>query len=203
MQLILDNLTAMIVAGTILVLLAMITLRNGDTAIQAHNMESLRDQQIAFIETLQRDLQNVYAVNSTHDSTGVSGAFSFHARVVDEDDNVLDRRITYQNTFVGTRAGQSLYRVMRWEGAPAAGTAGVQPGDVQAGSSMATLTTWVIRARNEEGENVANPANTRQIYLRFESLPPFEHGDAALDKARFETTFRPPLLQSDDVQPVL
>lgn len=203
MQFLLDNVVAMIVGGVILLILAMMTLRKNDAAVASHSMEALREQQLTFIETLRRDLQNVYDVGATHDVAGAGTAFTFHARIVDEADNVLDRRITYVNEVVGTRGGATLYRVQRWEGAPAVGTVGVQAGDVAAGASMPTLTAWTIRARNEEGQNVADPANTKQIYVRFEALPPLDDDAVVIDRTRFETTFRPVLLQTDDARPVL
>lgn len=203
MQFLLDNAVAMIVGGTIVAILAGITLRNNDAVIAAHNMEAMREQQLSFLETLRRDLQNAYDVGSTYDGAGSGTGFTFHARIVDEQDNVLDRRITYVNQLVGSRDGVPLYRVQRWEGSPSPGTTGVQAGDVAAGRSMPTLTAWTIRARNEEGQNVADPANTKQIYVFFESLPPVTHGETAVDRTQFETTFRPVLLQTDEAAPVL
>ena len=59
MHFLLDNLIATLVAGSVFLILIGINHRNQQAAFEAVNFYAMRQQQIAFIDMLKRDMQNV------------------------------------------------------------------------------------------------------------------------------------------------
>ena len=179
MQLIFDNLVAVMIAGVLFLILVAVNHRSQMAAVETSNYYAMKQQELTFVETLKRDMQNVTDLETiTEDIMMLE--FRFKARTDPAD--TTRRSVIYRRIYQGERKGESLYQVKR-----------IVEGTSD-GGSMATIVDWEIVAQNEEGVQVSDVANARQIYVRFEALNPFQEGET-VDKSRWEATFRPPLLQ--------
>lgn len=179
MQLIFDNLVAIMIAGVLFLILVAVNHRSKMAAVESSNYYALKQQELTFVETLKRDMQNVTNLQSiTEDPMMLE--FRFQARTDPSD--TTRRNVIYRREYKGEKDGQSLYQVKR-----------IVAGGSD-GGSMSTIVDWEIVAQNEEGVQVSDVANARQVYVRFEALNPFQEGET-VDKSRWEATFRPPLLQ--------
>lgn len=182
MQLIFDHLTATLVAGVLLLMLVGVNMRTRVAAFEVQSFYMLRQQQLNFIDVLEHDLQNIAEVVSVEEDPSLF-TFTFRGRTDPADPAVYD--IVYRRTWVETRNGVNFYRIERLVDG------------VAAGGSMSTITAWQIEARNEEGETVADAANARQVYIRFEAALPFREGDT-VERVRWESTYRPPMIQNKE-----
>lgn len=179
MQFILDNLVAIMIAGVLFLILVAVNHRSQTATIESSNYYSLKQQELTFVETLKRDMQNVTHLESiTEDPMTLE--FRFRARTAPND--TTSRTVVYRRVFKKMHDTVSLYQVRRFVN----GT--------QDGGSMSTLVAWEMIAQNEEGVKVTDADNARQVYVRFEAVNPFQEGET-IDRSRWEATFRPPLLQ--------
>lgn len=194
MNVILDNLVATIIAGTILLILISVSHQRQMVAAEKVGYYAMRKQQLSFIDIMKRDMRNLTeaesAVQSPTDST-----FSFLAYI--DTTNTTIGRITYKYRRVGQRDTVDLHQVQRFVQPAAGGTQEL------VGMSMATLTGWEIEARSPTNVAVTDPANARRIYVRFEAATPFYVNSEAngikrrpaISQVRWEASFSPPLLQ--------
>lgn len=179
MQLILDNIVAVMIAGVLFLILVAVNHRSRLAAVETSNYYALKQQELSFVEMLKRDMQNVTDLHSiTEDPMTLE--FKFKARTDPAD--TTRKSVTYRRVSKGVQEGVSVYQVQR-----------IVNGSFD-GGSMSTVASWQIVAQNEEGVQVSDVANAQQIYVRFEALNPFQEGET-IDKSRWEATFRPPLLQ--------
>lgn len=179
MQFIFDNLSAILIAGVLFLILVAVNHRTRVATVESSNYYALKQQQLSFVEVIKRDMQNITELQTiTEDPMTLE--FRFRARTDPSDMN--DHAIVYRREAAEVKEGQTLYQIRR-----------IVDG-MSDGGSMSTIIVWHIVAQNEEGVQVTNVNNARQIYLRFEALNPFEKGET-VGKSQWETTFRPPLLQ--------
>lgn len=179
MQLIFDNLVAVMIAGVLFLVLVGVNQRSRLVAIESSSYYALKQQELNFVDMLKRDMQNVTSLQSAKEDP-VTLEFQFEARTDPSD--TTRHSVLYRRVYQTERDGDSLYQVRRFVD----GTSD--------GGSMSTIVTWEIVGQNDEGVAVTDVANARQIFVRFEAVNPFEAGDT-IDKSRWEATFRPPLLQ--------
>lgn len=179
MQFIFDNLAATLIAGVLFLMLVAVNHRSRMSAVESSNYYALKQQELSFVEILKRDLQNVTAL---HDITEDPVSMEFHFEARTDPSSTTTHDVIYRRVGQGSQDGQELYQVQRLVDG------------VAAGGSMSTIVTWELVAQNEEGVQVADVANARQVYVRFEALSPYQQSET-IDKSRWEATFRPPLLQ--------
>lgn len=179
MQLIFDNLVAVLIASVMFLILVGVNHRSRQSAVETSSYYALKQHELNFVETLKRDLQNVTNVTSITEDPSTH-TYTFWARTNPAD--TTRRQVTYRRVYQGEQDGLSLYQVQRI----VAGTPD--------GGSVSTIVDWQIVSRNAEGIQVTNVADTRQIFVRFEAINPFNQGET-IDRSRWEATFRPPLLQ--------
>lgn len=179
MQLIFDNLVAIMIAGVLFLILVAVNQRGRTAAIESSNYYALKKQELNFVETLKRDLQNVTNLLSTSEDS-LTLEFRFKARTDPADTS--RHTVVYRRVYQTEQDDESLYQVQR-----------IVEG-VSDGGSMSTIVAWSIVAQNSDGVAVGDVANARQIFVHFEAINPFEKGET-VDKSRWEATFRPPLLQ--------
>lgn len=179
MQFIFDNLSAILIAGVLFLVLVAVNHRSRVAAVETSNYYSLKQQQLSFVETLKRDMQNVTALETVAEEPATL-EFRFSARTNPAD--ASDHDVTYRRQSAGMKEGKNVYVVKRYVDG------------VADGGSMSTILTWQIVAQNEEGVAVLDVANARQIYIYFETLNPFSKSET-VESSRWEATFRPPLLQ--------
>jgi len=183
MQIIFDHLAAVIIGGIVILILVAVNLRSRMVEVEATNHYALRAKQLVFVETVKRDMQNMTEVVSiTEDS--ITGTFVFQALTDPDDSN--PHQVTYQRVLVESRDSINLYHVNRLVDG------------VSDGGSSATITGWDIVARNEEGIQVADADDARQIYIFFEVVKPYAKDELdTIESSRWESTFRPPLIQQN------
>ncbi len=181
MKLIFDNLVAAMIGGTVFLILLSINHRDQLALIEANSNYAMRSQALDFVYMLERDMRNLSRVVTP---TEEDSTFTFYAQTSATD--TTQQRVEYRRTKTGDRDGVALFQILRFVN------------DVYAGGSLATITSWDIAALNEQGNAVLSGVDARQIYVRFEALPlleaPVQDGIPVKD-TRWETTFRPPLLQ--------
>lgn len=183
MQLILDNLTALLVTSTLLVILLVVHQRNQSVQIQETNHSALRKHQVNFVQTLQRDISGIYRLETTEEQP--DSTFSFWTRLASSTDTV---RVVYKRRKVGERAGVDLYQVLRYE---SSGVSFITSN--HDGGSIPSLTDWNIVALNRDGNPPEGADDARQVHVRFEALAPFEGGEE-LVRRPWEATFYPAML---------
>lgn len=179
MQFVLDNLSAVLIAGVLFLILVGVNHRSRIAAVESSNFYALKQQQLSFVELLKRDMQNVTAFESTTEDP-ITNEYRFTARTDPADP--AEHQVVYRRVLQGTQDGANLYKIQRLVDG------------VEIGGSMATLVTWEIVSQNDEGVQVDDPANARQVFIRFEAMNPFQEGET-VDRSRWQATFRPPLLQ--------
>lgn len=183
MQLILDNLTALLVTSTLLVILLVVHQRNQNVQVQETNYSALRKHQVNFVQTLQRDISGIYRIETTEEQP--DSTFSFWTRLPSSMDTV---RVVYQRRKVGERAGQDLYQVLRYESPTGSLTSSNHDG-----GSIPSLTDWNIMVLNRDGNPPEGAEDARQVHIRFEALTPFDDGEK-LVRRPWEATFYPVML---------
>jgi hypothetical protein len=179
MQFIFDNLTAVLIAGVLFLILVGVNQRSRIAVVETSSYYALKQQQLSFVEVLQRDMQNVTSLESISEDP-VTLEFRFHARTDPSDP--VDREVIYRRIATGQQGELTTYQVRRLVGG------------VPDGGSMSTMVVWQIVAQNEEGVPVGDVANARQVFVRLEAVNPFEPGET-VGRSRWEATFRPPMLQ--------
>ncbi len=207
MQLIFDNLTATLIATTIFLMLITVHSRNQQAQVQAAGFYALRNQQINFIETLRRDMAGMVCIENDDGSTekcpefeedSTYQTYAFHSRLGDA---ASPTRVIYKRRKVDERDGVDLYQIQRYEDASGSLLStllgNLDPDDYD-GGSMSTITSWTIEAQGPEGEKIdpseGGPLDIRQIYIRFETIPPFGTGDD-MAPTPWEATYRPMYLR--------
>ena len=179
MQFIFDNLTAILIAGVLFLVLVAVNHRSRISAVETSNYYALKQQQLSFVEILKRDMQNATALETATEDAVVL-EFRFTART--DPNDAAEHDVIYRREYVKEEQGHDLYQVMRYVDG------------VADGGSMPTILTWQIIAQNEEGVQVTDVGNARQIFVHFEAVNPFAEGET-IGRSRWEATFRPPLLQ--------
>lgn len=183
MQLILDNLTALLVTSTLLVILLVVHQRNQGVQVQETNHTALRKHQVNFVQTLQRDIAGIYRLETTEEQPDSS--FAFWTRLATSTDTV---RVVYRRWKVGERDGTDLYQILRYES-----PSGSLTRSNHSGGSIPSLTDWNIVALNRDGNPPEGASDARQVRIRFEALAPFDDG-GELVRRPWESTFYPVML---------
>lgn len=188
MQLLLDNLSASIITLTLFMMLVVINHRDREAQVQEAYFYSLRQQQVNFTQTLHRDMAGIVRVHQVQEEPS-DLTFSFTTRLADQTDTT---HVTYKRRKVGELNGVDLYQIHRYENAPA----GTLDPNAYMGGSMPTIAAWTMVAQNEDGNIPVNSADARQIFVRFETVMPFE---SASEQVRwpYQATYRPVFLRPD------
>ncbi len=179
MQFIFDNLSAILIAGVLFLILVAVNHRTRISAVEASSYYSMKQQQLSFVEILKRDMQNVSEIETATEDP-LSLEFRFRARTDPSDPTI--RTVIYRRAMMGEYDGVSLYQIRRFVD----GT--------MDGGSPSTILSWEIVAQNEEGVTVNDVANARQVFIRFEATAPVSDGQT-ISRSKWEASFRPPLLQ--------
>lgn len=177
MHFLLDNLIATIVAGSIFLILVGVNHRNQQAAFESVNFYSMRQQQLAFVDLLKRDMQNVTQLETATEQGNEFILF------VTEPNTSNEIRVIYRRESV---VDTDYFRIQRYE------IRGGSP--VPSGRSSDTVSYWHIRGRNSSGQPVVDPDAATQIYVNFEMGAPFREG-RTVKRARWDAAFRPPMLQ--------
>lgn len=182
MQFILDNLAALLIASGILLSLAAVNHRSQLATIETSTYHSLKQQQLAFIELLQHDLNAVVSVGSTSvdPSTG-----AFQMTTQPDPGSAAVRQVAYTRTSVEHANGRTYERIVR------------HVDGVESGSSPSFVTGWSIQLLNGEGRPVGSAPDGRQIAVFLDLTYPAPVEGQTVRGSKWQMTFYPPLLQQE------
>ncbi|GIV59106.1 MAG: hypothetical protein KatS3mg043_0195 [Rhodothermaceae bacterium] len=181
MHFILDNITASMVLGTVVLSLLFVTRRNQQALVEANAFYSLNVQTLNFTYTLQRDLQNASRVDVVSETDSL---FTFRAQTDPAD--TTRHEVTYRRTKVGRRNGTDLFQILRYVNG------------VLAGASMGTLTGWQIQGLDAAGQPAAMPSEVKRIHVHLQAITPVQMSSAevvSLEETDWEATFYPQMMQ--------
>ena len=211
MQVIFDNLIAVLISGFLLLMLVQLN-RNGNQArVNTTRYYAGHVQATSFIETLQRDFRNI--------GSGVDAADAMiNAFQWDDDDTFIEFYATIQPDTIPT-APPAPVELIRYEkvAVPDCQTRVsryAQPDPipcfrvdrsvwdgtqfVKEGGSMDTLTEFKIEIRDGNGANASgNPDDTREIVVRMAALSPLGE-DGIIKRTRWQTRLQPTNLTRKD-----
>ena len=180
MQFILDNLSALLIASGILLSLAAVNHRTQLATIETGAFHNLKQQQLAFIELLEHDMNAAVDVASTSVDPG-TGVFRLTTRPDPSSPDV--RETTYTRTTIVHENGTSYERIVR------------RIDGVEAGSSPSFVTGWRMQLLNGEGKPVGSARDGRQISVYLELTYPAPAERQTVLESTWQMTFHPPLLQ--------
>lgn len=200
MNLLYDHLLSVIIAGIIFMVMVQLRWTGQQAQVETTRYYAGRTQMIAFIETLQRDFQNVGAgVNPTspmitaYTWNGTEKSIEFLA-TVDTTAGAPVELIKYHLIAV---TGQSIcgqvqcYELQRYVHTGST----YQPN----GKSMSTLTEFEIQLYEGDGSPVgANLNDAREIQVRVAALSPMGE-EGIIKRSRWQTRFQPVNLTLKDL----
>lgn len=177
MHIILDNLTATVVGGAILLMLLAVNVSNRESLTDSTAFYGMMMKQEAFAYMLTRDLQGVESLNSIEETS--DGTFRFRGHIGDA---ATLHTIVYKREYVRDYEGTSYYQIYR-----------MVDGEINGGSGD-IITSWQIEARDASGSKVTDTDAAKQVFVRFDVGSKL--GDQAkVDQTYWESSFFPPLLQ--------
>ncbi len=202
MYLIWDNLVALIIAGTVILLLASIQMRGQDAAIETRQFESMKSAQYNLTSVIEQDFKNIgsgYLLSGAGaqlaiDTTSDVRTFSFNART---DPSVQEaQRVTYrweEVDEVELRSGDTV-PVMRLERQVGSSTDWTTLSDRK-------ITDFRITLRNEdlniiESNSAGTLARTKRIDVSLRMISPLGTGDI-FEEITWNKRIRPTNLQRD------
>ena len=199
-----DHIFSIILAGSVLLILAQIFRDAQDAGIQDASQYSSYTHTLNFAETIQRDFRNIGSgvpvsdpMITAYSWSGVNKFIEFRGAVY-SDSALTVHDIRYQVVFtdsMATMVNDSLQTVPVFE---------VQrlqqdsTGTWQfAGASAPTLLNFEIQLKDKFDMDVTAPSydNARQIFVRMITVPPLTP-DRASHQAEWQTTFRPDMLRA-------
>lgn len=188
MNVLLDNLTATIVAMSVLAMLVAMQYRAQEASVERTIAYSAKKQTIEFGKWIQDDIANVGAGVSfgtvsvqelTTNSSGNTNLFRFRRKMNASDTDPVD--VTYQlvesDTINVDGSVVYLYELRR------------RVDGTLEGTSPPTVTRFRIEMLNENGSLTAAPSEARQVRIRFSTAMPFsEDRHSFLREAHWGTT---------------
>lgn len=160
--------------------------RTQQAVLEQSSFYTLRKQQVALIETFERDLHNAYRL----DDLGLSGSDSvFDFRTTLSTNHADSIRVRYRLRRTGVSGSVPLYTLTRYERRGAS--------YVAAGGSPPFVTDFSLQAQNSEDQSTNDLAEARQVRLSFEMMTPWRANlerVATIERVRWETTYRPLVL---------
>lgn len=193
MHIILDNLSATLIAATILVMIFSVNFHNGQTLTETSVFYGVTSHTEAFAKILRRDLQGIADIETVTEEAQADGSteFRFESRIGDD---TTKHDVTYKKIFSQTRTfderlvdgtldstyTRDFFRVER-----------LVDGVADGGSSD-ILIDWEIVALNEDAGSISDPDDAAQVYVRFEAASPVVDTDV-IQSIKWESRFFPPL----------
>lgn len=182
MQFILDNLSALLIASGILLSLAAVNHRTQLATIETSAFHNLKQQQLAFIELLQHDLNAVVSVSSTSVDPNTG---EFQITTQPDPGSAAVRQVAYTRTSVVHANGTTYDRIAR------------HVDGIESGTSASFVTGWSMQLLNGEGKSVGSAPDGRQIAVYLELTFPAPVERQTVGGSKWQMTFYPPLLQRE------
>jgi hypothetical protein len=178
MQILFDNLSSVIIATMVLLMLLAVSLRSQEDQVTTIRHETALNQQMSFIENvLRRDMAGAASVQDL--GVQPDGTFTFRKVRQASGGGTEEVQVTYRRVETNTLDdGTQLYRIERRV-----------DGDVD-GGSMSTITSWNINVQNGQGAVPADAADAEQIDVSFDIVLPFS-SDENVERRSWNATYRP------------
>lgn len=180
MQVIFDNIAALVIGSVVMLILGAVHQRGQHAAVEANAFYALKQQQLTFVQVLQHDLNSAVSLTSASIDPA-SGSFTFQTRP-DPAGTAL-RGVTYRRVAEQQPDGSTAERIVRMVDGKESGATGP------------FVTRWAIQVRNGEGKAVSSAVDGREIAVSIELTYPTSSKTDAVEKLTFDMTFYPPLLQ--------
>lgn len=221
MQFLLDNLAAVVIGSTVLLIVAFTQFRGQEAALDGVQYYAAKSQMVDFVRQLQLDLHNVGAgvpnadveiggalvgYTATEDSTEVlafrtyADSTSFAAKP-DPDVVCYRRELTAETVHVRDAAAggyeeKPTFRIVRRVNPTAPATC---TGGQETSASMASLTEFHIDLRRDNGTAATAFPEVRQFGVRVRGVSPLGGGETEhlggmkqhVDETRFDAVIRP------------
>jgi len=224
MQALLDNLAAVVIGGTVLLIIAFTQFKGQEAAVDGVQYYAAKTQMVDFVRQLQVDLNSLgagvpnagvetggaFAAYSVSGDTtdvlsfrtyGDSTAFSpkMGADVVCYQREGSGKTVYVQDPATGTYVEKPTFRIVRRLNPTSAATC---TGGTVTGTSMSTLTAFDIDLRRENGTSTNTFAEVRQLGVHVRAVSPLGGGTTEhqggmkqhVDETRWDTVLRPPNL---------
>lgn len=181
MHILLDNLTAALVAALLFVAMVTVNQRTQQMMTESTGYYAMVKQTDNFIQILRRDMQGI-AVAKT-DSAGVAVPFRFDGLI---GDNSTLHTFEYVPEYVLTRQTEEgpvlFYQIHRYvDGVPV-------------GGSPSIITAWEVVCLSAQGLPIDDPNECSQVKIVLEAAAPF--GElSTVKQTNWSQTYHPPLLQ--------
>lgn len=179
MSVLLDNLAATIAGGTVLVILAALSLSSQTRGVEAVSSHALRTQIESFGDVVQTDLESLSTPLSLD---GSAGAFAFRARLTPHD--TTQHLVQYTLLPAGERDGVPVFEVGRTVDGVAEGRSGP------------LFTAWSVVARAADGAPAVLPSDVASVHVVLHAVAPFRPpGTQSVGaRSRWETSVSPIIL---------
>lgn len=187
MQILLDNIVATMLGGTVLLILTVSQFGANDAVIDQTSYYATRSQIINMTEMIEGDFKNIGlgVTPGTPIFNEVSEDAIEFRRLLNATD-VVPSVIRYEKVPTDTLEldGEQVpvFRVER------------TVNGVAAGRTPDRMREWVVELRNVEGEPVINVEDAETVHVRFLLVPPFNENKGYIRQAHWTRTYSPPNL---------
>ncbi|WP_457651834.1 hypothetical protein [Rhodocaloribacter sp.] len=187
MQILLDHITATMIGGTVLLILAVSQFRTSEAVVDQTSYYASKRQILEMTEMIEFDFKNIGL--GVPAGTPVFNEVSENAveflMLLDPDDTALSvvRYVTVPTDTLELDGKEvPVYEVQR-----------IVNGTVS-GRSPARMSEFVIELRNVEGDPVGDPEDAETIHVRFSLIPPFSADKGFIKESHWARTFSAPNL---------
>lgn len=179
MHILLDKLSAALIATTMLLMIFSVNSRNGQAMNETTVFYSVATKTENFAKILRRDLQGIENVLTILESDlgGNITEFRFVTRIGQD---TTKRTITYRKEPIAVHNATQFYHVKR-----------LVDGTYEGGSGD-IITHWHIAALNEDAGSISDPDDAAQVLVQFEAASPMIETDV-IKSIKWESRFFPPL----------
>lgn len=198
MQLIWDNLVAIIVGGAVLLMMATMTLRNVEPKAESFHYYDMRVHMNTLTETIRQDFVNIGAGTDSGEqmlfapvaiSDSITSSFRFRA-TLGLDESAVPENLKYELTEVAggcamaDGATVSCYRLARFLCDAGYGSCEAS------GTSTPSITMFAVKLLDDQGNPTIDPTEARGVRVRLAAVPP-DGRSAVVPQVRWESSFRP------------
>ena len=184
MQILLDHITATLIGGTVILILAVSQFRTSEAVVDQTSYYAVKRQILEMTEMIESDFKNIGL--GVPAGTPVFNEVSENAieflLLLDPDDTALSVvRYTEVPTDTLEIDGEDIpvFEVQR-----------IVNGTVS-GRSPARMSEFVVELRNVEGDPVSSPEDAETIQVRLSMIPPFSPDKGFLKESHWTRTFTP------------
>ncbi len=184
MQVLLDHITATMIGGTVLLILAVSQFRTSEAVVDQTSYYASKRQVLEMTEMIEFDFKNIglgVPMGSSVFNEVSQDAIEF-MMLLDPDDTALSV-VRYQKVPTDTLE-------IDGEEVPVFEVQRIVNGTVS-GRTPGRMSEFVTELRNIEGDPVSSPEDAKTIHVRFSLIPPFNADKGFLKSSNWTRTFTP------------